>query len=569
MEYQAGAKLWNPNSMCGEHSAEARAQWLVTNESLSYERARLQVQCEFPEVFQDPSTPWHGWIDCAGIPAEERAQWLVSNAGLDYEGAKARVRKEFPSEFASAAAGCNTTWQGWINCAGIPAEERAQWLVSNAGLDYEAAKARVRKEFPSEFASAPSGYSQAPVCPVDTSEELLSYIDTWIAGRPQMHGLLRTYDTINRHDVYDNALAVCYLTMRRHFTQAKPILDAFARHLYGNSSPDILGCAISAELPSGSTRLNLLLDSYGDSDRATDMGNNLFVGIAFARYAAASGESSYASIAHDILAAIMASRGCNDELGGIMRRLPSSQMNDMRSCEHNIDLKSLARMLREDAPQKSAEKFVSSLFTPYTCNGTARAKYRIGTQPAEKGSSFPSSSISDWPEGGFVTDTTCWNVLADADSENPASLGQALKSALSEVDATDVYEGEKYYGVKFSSLGQGIQWENTCSATAAMEHFLRQYPEVVESMVMGDMLKERITLYRDSIKRMLSKYHCMYASVHPTGDTGLGWKYLVTPHLGATAWAGMQLLHEAHGHAANPYGVPPGALPRKSEVMPR
>ena len=47
----------------------------------------------------------------------------------------------------------------------------------------------------------------------------------------------------------------------------------------------------------------------GVADGAVDTGNNAWVGLAFAHYAAASGDACYALVAHDILRALARSEG--------------------------------------------------------------------------------------------------------------------------------------------------------------------------------------------------------------------------------------------------------------------
>merc|ERR1712232_639149 len=109
-------------------------------------------------------------------------------------------------------------------------------------------------------------------------------------------------------------------------------------------------------------------------------------------------------------------------------------------------------MLQNDVVQRSAEKFIAHMYTPYD---GANGKYLIGTKDGD----ICSSQLEyDMP---FIADTTFWNIAADGDVKNPRHMATAVKSALMEVDATDECQGQKYHGVKFSSNGQGIQWEIT------------------------------------------------------------------------------------------------------------
>eukprot|EP00930_Biecheleria_cincta_P058363 TRINITY_DN441_c0_g1_i2.p1 TRINITY_DN441_c0_g1~~TRINITY_DN441_c0_g1_i2.p1 ORF type:complete len:559 (-),score=88.37 TRINITY_DN441_c0_g1_i2:206-1882(-) len=414
-----------------------------------------------------------------------------------------------------------------------------------------------------------------PALPVDP-EALLNSVDSWMLARmrwtpdrQQLTGLLKTYDGFDRHDAYDNALAAIYLTMRGKLREAKAILDFFIREMYVGTPQ---GVALETDsLPSNRSQFALLIASYGDMDTAVDVGNNAWVGIAFARYAAASGSGCYALVAHDILAAIHQGRGCSDSLGGFMQRLRGHPQNT-RSTEHNIDMKSLARMLHDEALQASAESFIGGMHHEYSEGD--RAKYLIGTDNGEP----CNARRTHWP-GGFITDTTFWNVLADGDvnapnGEGPRRMAKAVGSALQEVDETDVFEGHAYRGVRFTSLGSGIQWENTASAALAMAHLVETYPETLDTNPgLRELVQQRLDEYRSSIKAMLSKYGFMYASVHEGGsDTGIGWTYFVKPHLAATAWAGMMLVHQAGpdvsvNESGNPYAPPPQPVPTKTDVL--
>ena len=106
---------------------------------------------------------WMPNLECDGQPAESRAQWLVSNRGLDYEAAKRQVIDEFPSVFASAAEPSTAmaaepstaiAWRPDAFCDGHTAESRAQWLVANRSLSIDDARATVMSEFAEVFVSA-------------------------------------------------------------------------------------------------------------------------------------------------------------------------------------------------------------------------------------------------------------------------------------------------------------------------------------------------------------------------------------------------------------------------------
>ena len=95
---------WRPDAFCDGHTAESRAQWLVSNRGLSYSAARDQVLREFPFVFASEATiAWRPEAMCAGSTAESRAQWLMDNRGLSFEDAKAVVMSEFVEVFAATS----------------------------------------------------------------------------------------------------------------------------------------------------------------------------------------------------------------------------------------------------------------------------------------------------------------------------------------------------------------------------------------------------------------------------------------------------------------------------------
>jgi len=85
---------WAPSALCGEHTAEARAQWL----GLSVEAARQRVISEFPSAFLRDADVWNPELVCDGHSAKARAQWLVDN-GMSLDEARLRVMQEFPQMF--------------------------------------------------------------------------------------------------------------------------------------------------------------------------------------------------------------------------------------------------------------------------------------------------------------------------------------------------------------------------------------------------------------------------------------------------------------------------------------
>ena len=100
---------WQPNLDCDGHTAESRAQWLVSNMGLGYEAAKRQVIDEFPSVFlslpplePSPAIAWRPDAMCDGHTAEARAQWLIANQSLSISDARTTVMSEFTEVFATA-----------------------------------------------------------------------------------------------------------------------------------------------------------------------------------------------------------------------------------------------------------------------------------------------------------------------------------------------------------------------------------------------------------------------------------------------------------------------------------
>eukprot|EP00931_Biecheleriopsis_adriatica_P013083 TRINITY_DN11440_c0_g1_i1.p1 TRINITY_DN11440_c0_g1~~TRINITY_DN11440_c0_g1_i1.p1 ORF type:complete len:443 (+),score=75.13 TRINITY_DN11440_c0_g1_i1:83-1411(+) len=381
---------------------------------------------------------------------------------------------------------------------------------------------------------------------------LLTHIDDFFTNQDKVHGILQTYGTIpdpkQRHDVYDSALAAIYFVERGSLTSAKQMLDTMTAGLY-NSSHALAGqkIPVTTKLPSGvpPETFRLLVNSVGDCDCvdwASDMGNNAFVGLAFSKYAAATGDSCYALVARDILTAIDASRGCpSSPWKGWKRRLPPMKDHDTRSTEHAIDIGALAQMLEDSQQRSDASIFVARMFN------ASNPRYVIGT--ATDGDILS-------PEWQVITDTTVWNVAADADYAHPEHMAEALKNVIKFNDWTDNGSyGYDYHGVRFSSGGEGIQWEVTASTVVAFDGFMSRHPKYVDDEL-RDMYASNVSLYRASVEQMIQEYGYMMACIHPNGcwrGVDPPYPYPVKASVAATAWAGLMLLK------SNPYiteGVP-------------
>ena len=413
-----------------------------------------------------------------------------------------------------------------------------------------------------------------------------------------------------RFDVYDNALSAIYLAKRGRVEQARAILDAFIALLYptGDVAPG-LDYGAGQLLPSHRS-LTLLAAGYTDApaeageyqgvgvaDGAVDTGNNAWVGMAFAHYAAATGDGCYALVAHDVLAALVKSTQCADDLQGFGSRLPPYPTY-YRSTEHNTDMLSLARMLGSDggAAMLQARAFVHGMWARLPA---FNASYADGTG----GAAQCDASV---PTAAAAVDAQFWNLLADADpvaARKAASMAFAVQEASAAAPARGLWatdtdriggaggagRGAVLQGVRFTTWGNGIQWENTASAVMAMAHYRRSYgnggeeggKEGPEPQGLGPKLGAA----RDSLKHLLAAYGCVPASVlggnidaytkndhaapYPGGsDTGIGWTYMRYPHAAATAWAGLALMYQfddadAISDDANPFAPPAAAVPSR------
>jgi len=410
-----------------------------------------------------------------------------------------------------------------------------------------------------------------------------------------------------RYDVYDNALAAIYLAKRGKIDAARQILDAFITLLYPPHS--IADITIDAKdgLPSNRS-IALLAAGFTDAptragmyagagvaDGALDTGNNAWVGMAFAHFAAASGEACYADVARDILYALKFRASCDGKLGGFASRF-KPYPHFYRSTEHNIDMFALSTMLGDKEAAKLAHQFVSGMYEA----GKASGSYATGTADAEH-------CDNNVPDGPSAVDAQFWNLLAGADAERErkeSSIGLALQSSdgddasgsksagmglwAEDIDRIGNAHGEgkgaKLQGVRFSTWGNGVQWENTASAAMASVRYLTLYGDEASPKGVDKLdVAARTDAARSSLRNLLSVYRCIPASVlggniaawvkndhashYPGGsDTGIGWTYLRYPHAAATAWTGLLMLYQWDKSAkvdedANPFAPPKRPIP--------
>jgi len=463
------------------------------------------------------------------------------------------------------------------------------------------------------------------------AEEHLTIVDSFLANHPRSAtGLLQTYGPGSvdggscgdecelaepcplfgniphcRFDVYDNALAAIYFIQRGKLEDAKKILDAFVYYLYPGNAIDYRYYPYAYVTKSG-RHMTLMAASYTDeksapghysdtpgvADGATDVGNHAFVGMAFARYAAKTGESCFATVAHDILGVLKEEFGCDDAVGGFMGR-GNPFPGHYRSVEHNIDMFAFAQTLGDYQGMESARKFTENM---YGQNPRFPHSFVVGTHGTGK---CDTRIVTDT---AISADAQMWNIAAGADPDLHHTQG-AVDFALLERDnpyseaglfGTDVDQighqgqgvGEEYHGFRFSNKGNGIQWEITASSLIAMVKF-KQENQGESWRVDNNGLRTKIKKSRDSIKKLLDVYgsvpssilggnHKRAASQHyfetfPGGsDTGLGWNYFRYPHLASTVWSGLALLNQGDDSArvdstASPYSPPGQSVPEPGD----
>jgi len=473
-----------------------------------------------------------------------------------------------------------------------------------------------------ETAVPPNSLTEA-----SSKEDYLRVVDSFLMGQPRnSNGLLQTYgpgrlgggacggacklyeecpaanagarrDRECRHDVYDNALAAIYLTKRGKLAEAKAILDAFLHLMY--PTEPVQHAFAPNETLSG-RRLSLLAASYARATASpgdyfypvttaagsfVDVGNMAWAGMAFSRYAAATGDACYATAARDILHVLRAHR-CDDEYGGFMGRFAPTNEH-YRSIEHNIDMFSFARMLGATEDQESAAKFVRNMYFERNQYFPFDGAYIVGTTGSQR-------CDTNFNHGALPIDAQVWSAAASVE-DNVAHERTALDFAVFDEHggwATDVDHiganggegtGDVYEGMLFSNAGHGIQWEITASGAVGMaQHVHARGGAALDVSV-------KLEAARDSLKRLLRRYSSVpgsirggnyyrwraeeYWSQFPGGsDTGLGWVYLRFPHVASTVWAGLMLIQQEHAGApfdpeGNPFSPPSAPVPAASNAF--
>mmetsp|Transcript_93510 Transcript_93510/g.204776 ORF Transcript_93510/g.204776 Transcript_93510/m.204776 type:complete len:1463 (-) Transcript_93510:25-4413(-) len=479
--------------------------------------------------------------------------------------------------------------------------------------------------------------------PCKNEQACLEIIDDYLQHQPrQINGLLRTYgESLGggdcgelchlpsvcptdpliegcRYDTYDNSMAALYFTKRGRHALAEEILKTFAELLYPKSL-DGIPENVRYVGPSGKT-LTLLAAAYSDTgkakagdydgkgvyDGAVDVGNNAWAGLAFAHFAAETGSSCYADIARDILYALASRPVCNDGLKGYQGRLEPYPRN-YRSTEHNVDVFALATVLGEHSLAERAKTFVEAM---YSRNNAYDHSYSMGTGDSEE-----ARCNTDQPFGPVPADCTYWTMLASVDPKQ-SHMSNALEFALRSPDDRDLtkakdpnralaqgmwtsdedqihWTGKKFYGTRFTTWGNGVQWEVTSAAAMALLHYSRHFGDLKRGSEKVD-IHDHVKKIEDSLMLLLGMYKGVPGSIlggnrdawikwsmkqdkwrqdmkFPGGsDTGITWSYLRYTHVAATAWAGLFLLYKGPGDAdmnedVNPLRKPDKPMPASTK----
>jgi len=167
--------MWNPNAMCDGSRAEERANWLHQNQGLTLDAARQKVMSEFPQQFGGcggmgmggmgmggmggmggmcmggMGGMWNPNAMCDGSRAEDRANWLRDNKGMNIDMARQQIMQEFTGMFGGGGFGGGKMFNPNAFCDGVRAEERVLWLQQNKGMNVDMARQQVMREFPGSF----------------------------------------------------------------------------------------------------------------------------------------------------------------------------------------------------------------------------------------------------------------------------------------------------------------------------------------------------------------------------------------------------------------------------------
>jgi len=181
----------------------------------------------------------------------------------------------------------------------------------------------------------------------------------------------------------------------------------------------------------------------------------------------------------------------------------------------------------------------------------------------------------------FVTDQCFWTLLSNASA--PVELGKCVRTALGHIDegtgevvcedsvgCVDVHgpaanrgtvldPQNKVHGVRFSSNGGGVQFENTATAVIALQTLLED-PEkygLISGSAEVELLQRKKDEYLHSMETVIKKYGSLPGCSLLEGcPSGFEYSYFAVPHLVANALGWMAMKRVETGDAKyNPYSL--------------
>ena len=404
-----------------------------------------------------------------------------------------------------------------------------------------------------------------------------------------------------RYDVYDNALAAIYLSKRGKLDEARGLLDAFIKLLYPGWA--VPGLEIGG-LPSNRS-VTLLAASY--TDAAAQAGAYQGTGVAdgFRSTRETTRGSASRSRTTRRRAATRAtpwwrttssapSRAARAATRSADRRRLKPYPAYYRSTEHNTDMYALATILG-DAAAAARARARARMYGQQTKGSEVKQRgdtYATGTGGAK-------ACDATIPFAPVAADAQFWSLLAGADPQydrkatalafataEPKEDATGDASQLGAVDgrrrsdrhpSTGGGKGERREGVRFTSWGNGAQWENSASAAMGLAHFGSLYPNASKELA-AVVTAASIRRAPRCARGLLAAYGFVPASIlggniaawikndHaatvPGGsDTGIGWTYIRRPHRrvvgvdGAVVAAPGRRRRDARP-AANPFAPP-------------
>lgn len=368
-------------------------------------------------------------------------------------------------------------------------------------------------------------------------------------GTPES-GLFATYkSSANRCDVYDNSLLVNALTMLAD-PQAEPPAAAvmilnFAlgavTYLQERKRPDelLVAAAYMQNIERGQP------DLCSDvSCGVQDVGNNSMLCIAIAKFVRRFPQFEQTPRYKDMLVYLVNNiaslfRSCPD-FAGYSGRVNKEQR--YISTEHMIDVCGLCHVTEGLIEDKLRQEMLqnASRFVAHTYY--------------EKGTDFGATTGCDLNKTDVQpVDTTTWNVLAGADTDQTR-----LRKAMETVCRAFVVTSSSAPGIKFTVNSTCAQYENTGAFLIAVMLF---NPPLVQS-VTGSMY--------DFVDKLIRQNAAFPGGLPSPCQTGLGWAYYGDGHLAATVYCALAALRDP---AANPYGLgeirqPGGEQPAPTPTKP-